>query len=530
MKEREKKIDSKIELGLIFCIIGIFTLIIITNIYSIDTHVNSEVAFEMVFAKQVQEEKSLFPSNFYYGYELSALRPAAAAAVINTVIDNMLLSYAVSMIATAMLILASIYYLMKQLNLSKTAILIGILAYFGLSSYENMYVSYLYNGYFGYYIAAICVTIGYYLKCFRNEKINVSRFVILGGVTFIFGLMGVRMLETLYLPLLVFDIIYNGYKLYYHEKINFNTIKYSGYLFLCNIAGFVCFSSILSKKYIIGAIPSNANFLVLDGVLDEFKIVIAALLKMLNLYGGSKILSKSGILYLLFITVVLIVCLGTYKIIVKEKENIDRVVVVSIFLATIVITVIVLSLTDWKIMERYFFTAPILASIVLAILCDYLQEKNWLFMCLLLSVIVLTAAGNLYQIYKPMIVNGKQKPEEELQIIQYLEEKKVNNGFGFLCGLPIGPISNFNVKLSYLLYDEIDNEFLVTTNMSSGDSYSPELADKRSFLMVPNSSKEKYYEKWKNTELFQNPYIEQEFNNYTIYIFHFNILIDERME
>lgn len=529
MKERESKINSKIELGLIFCIIGIFALIIIANIYSIDTHVNSEVAFEIVFAKQVQEEKSLFPGNFYYGYELSALRPAAVAALINTVIDNMLLSYAVSMIATAMIILVSIYYLMKQLNLSKTAILFGILAYFGLSSYENMYVSYLYNGYFGYYIAAICVIIGYYLKCFRNEKINVSFFA-LGGVTFIFGLMGVRMLETLYLPLLVFDIIYNGYKLYYHEKINFNTIKYSGYLFLCNIAGFVCFSGILSKKYIIGAIPSNANFLVLDRILDEFKIVIVALLKMLNLYGGSKILSKSGILYLLFIMVVLIVCLGTYKIIVKEKENIDRAVVVSIFLASIVMTVIVLSLTDWKIMERYFFTAPILVGIVLAILCDYLHGKNWLFMCLLLSVIVLTAAGNLYQIYKPMIVKGQQKPEEELQIIQYLEEKKVNNGFGILCGLPIGPISNFNVKLSYLWYDEINNEFLVTTNMSSGDSYSPKLTDKRSFLMVTNSGKEQYYEKWKNTELFQNPYIEQEFNNYTIYIFDFNILIDERME
>ena len=53
--------------------IGILFLL---NICALDNNINSEISFEIIFAKQIQREHTLFPVRFFYGYELSALRPA----------------------------------------------------------------------------------------------------------------------------------------------------------------------------------------------------------------------------------------------------------------------------------------------------------------------------------------------------------------------------------------------------------------------------------------------------------------------
>lgn len=528
MEKNERSLDNKISLGICFCIIIIFSLIIVVNIYSIDTNLNSEVSFEMIFAKQVQEEGSLLPRNFYYGYELSAIRPAAFAALVNCFLNNIMLSYAFSMIISALVILFSLYYLMKQMGLGNGAVLIGILAYFGLSSYENMYVACLYNGYFGSYIAVVCIVIGYYLRCFREEKMN-CLFFLLGGVAFLFGLMGIRMLETLYIPLAVFDVLYNGYRIYRCKKLNFNTIKYTWYLLICSSSGFLIFHLVLKSRYILGSVPSDTNFVSLDAAFEGTGKAVIELLNMLNIIGNVKVFSYEGIVYLLSISVFLIVCFGIYLFLHGKKEKSHK-AVLGIFLISILMTIFVLGFTEWKIAARYFFVAPILYAVVLGMLYDSLKGHSKLLSYFLLIVIALTISGNLYKIYKPIVISVWQKPEEEMQIIEYLEDNNVNHGFGFLNGLQINPISNFDVKLSYLIYDEVDNEFVCTNSMSSGDSYSPRLAKERSFLLVSNSDKELYYEKWKNTALFENSYIEKVFNTYTIYIFDFNILVDNRME
>lgn len=513
------KVESKRILLIKMFMYCLFIVFAYWNIRYMYMHLNTEVSFEIVYMHQINIEKTVLPRQFYYGYELSILRPATLAALLDAFLKNAILSYAVSLNISMLVVLVSVHYMLKSIGLSEEAIYIANIVLLSLSSWDTLYCMCFFNGYYSFYIITICLFVGYYNYILTDKGYSIFPVVFFIITSFIFGLMGVRMLIMFYLPMFVFT----GWNLkaeLYEGKLSDSSKKGLFIVttaLLSTLAGFLTFNLYVKKKYVFGAIPSDMRFISSSSIGERLLTSLEAILENAGMKGNIQILSWPGVAYgisfLILCVVIAYICYSFRKN--KRKE------ILSIFIICLLITAIVLSLVEWQIISRYYIVYSLLAAVCLSCIYDDIRYKNMI-MLFLLILSVINISGSIY----PRITQTAEKNERS--VVELCENNGYYNGFGVYCdgeycGLPIGPLSNFDINLSYVKYDASINSI---ERLLSTSSQIPYHINTPSFIMFNLSSYQKHEEELNKNDLIKSSIYSKEIEPYIIFFYAGNPFFD----
>lgn len=503
-------------------------MLFLINIYTLDSNLNSEIAFEIIFARQIRRDHTLFPVRFFYGYELSALRPAFLAAILDKLfINNAILSYAWALNITLILLVISLIYFLRGLNLQWLEIGIGVLAWLSVPSYvANAYVQYLHNGYFGFYTIVIFLILGIYVRIESISNKHLCLYMVLLGIpSVIYGLMGARMLQMIYLPLFLYEMICLGINIWQKNKVTsrIKHIIFSSGLMAANAAGFGIFTLFLSDRFILNLVPSELGFMPTDRIHDGVMETSAQLIDAMGAYFGSEIISGKGFLYLATMAIAVIIIAATVLIIkYRYSSAAPCIACLSIF-----ITFTICSLTWWKVMARYFMMYSVLLAIVSALIIKFLKEKQQNFYIIFMTIgLIVVALGNIRETYGPMMQVRNEHASAD-DIIECLRENDVMISYGLRNGLDIGCLTNFEIDSAYVFYNEEEN-LIYFGNMSSYDPFDYSRANDRCALVVMNSDYEKYAAEWEKNEYFDDVESLEDLGDYKIYIFDYSPFVDKQ--
>lgn len=526
LNERVKKIIRNSLWYALLITISLYTIVIFyLNITALDNNINSEIAFEIIFSRQIRREHTLFPIRFFYGYELSALRPAFLAAIIDRVIHNAILAYGWALNITLIILIASWIYLLKGLKMNKIEMGVAILAWIAVPAYmNNAYVQYLYNGYFGFYTIVILLGLGGYVRLknitLRQESILIC---VLGIPTFIFGLMGVRMLQMIYMPMVLYEILRIGINIWQKNKIKsrIKEIIFTTSLFLINLLGFIIFSLRLSNKFVFNMIPSEVVFRTVEGLHDSILATMNELIRAMGAYFGSPVISLKGMLYLATLVISVIIVIVALRVIQSGYiSDVPCIVCISIL-----ITFTICSLTWFKVMSRYFMMYAILLATIGGIIEKYLKEKEQKFFRNFIGIcLIIVALGNLVTTYIPMIRERNNTLGLE-EVITCLEENDIRYCYGMGVGLEISSLTNFEVDSAFVFYDE-EHDKIIFGDMGSYDNFDTIHQGEKSALLVPNDYYEQYSVKWSQYKYMDDAVELVDFKDYKLYLFDYNPFAD----
>lgn len=414
---------------LLIILVIIVMLFAVLNIFKIDDYIHSDIVAEINFAQQMWEQKSLLPEGWYYAYEPSTLRPCLIAALFYGITGKFLLSQSLSIIVTTVLIICSYTYMMIGCKIKKNAILaslIMLLAGFGYTFDEKMF---LYYGYYGFYLMFIFFITGYCIRLINSESIKYNKLINISVicVSFLYGIMGIRMTVFYYFPLIGAFVlmIYLIYRKGENINAKFRALLKVSIFLGSNILGLVVYKLLFgADKYLV--IDSSSSKLIdITDLFNRICLNIVGMLKFVGILGNVPITSIQGIDMLLKMVMILMVILGilwSYK---NMNEN-SKLTVLIFALGSIVALVMtsIVNIGDPGKSYWYFYMFNILLVIGVAIVLDMLGSdifvKNIIHIGLTLIIAVSVFAN-----YTPMI--RYQGNTEYKQIAKYL----LDNGYDF---------------------------------------------------------------------------------------------------
>lgn len=247
-KNNEQKIYNIISWGTLICS---FIFLFIFLYKKMNFLLDSDMSSELVLSKLLAEEKGILSANWFYSTELRVINTQLIYAPLFLIMNNWLNVRILATLILTLLMLASYYYLCKQLGCKK---------YFAISSiflvlpFSIPYFNYVLKG--AYYIPHITITflslglIFHYINN-NNAKTKIALLIIFSILSLLAGMGGPRQLIILYLPLFFASIIWLF--LNYKNKNIFNN-KYFYFV----------------KLSIIGLLSSGTGYLINSHLLTKF--------------------------------------------------------------------------------------------------------------------------------------------------------------------------------------------------------------------------------------------------------------------
>ena len=443
---------------MILCILSVLMLFII-NIYKLDDYINSDIVAEMKFAKEMWQQKTLFPEGWYSAIEPSNFRPSILTAILYIIFGNIMLAQSWTVNLVIIINIIAYYYMVRILNLDRSIKFLGLIYLLvGFTkSFTERYFTFF--GYYGFVLAFIMLYTGYVIRVFENKKIKINAmFCIILICNIIFSVVGFRNLIFTCIPIWISSIIFEVIKR--DKKIKDN--KYSAtivtsIMILMNLLGLCLYKIIFVGNPYLPGNPTGMHIIKVTDLWKNLTNNISGIFKNLGIEGGMALFSLEGINTLIKYALLILVIILTYNIIFKKIicKEVTKEYICTIFVMGTIIALSVTSLTDvvnsgyafW-----YFYSANLLWIIVLIFMIDKIQNRYK--QISILSVIIVIAF-NVYAVYIPMFKSIGN--ENEKKVGEYLEEENELIGYAtFWKAGVIEALSNF--KITIVSLDDNINE------------------------------------------------------------------------
>lgn len=362
---------------IIFLTIIVFLIFFMMNLKGNITPLDSDIVAEMNFAEQVWNQKTIFPSNWFYGNELSTVRPAILAALIYGITKKFVFSYSIALVLTMIGIYMSYIYMMKPIGIRKKSILLGALFLIGGFGYEFTSMIFIGFGYAGFYLIFTFLNLGFMMRIMSSNNIYLKKtqFILYFIIASLFGIMGIRMTVLLYFPLFISCIF-----MYYYLKLKGNStfdkkaIGISTFLLIANIVGLAINQLYFVKSGYLNVNVTSTKFDSIENLGKNFSMVIPKLCQSIGAMGNVGIASIDGID---FIIKLLLISVCIYGIIFCFKKCSEiKVILVSFFTISLLITIGLQMFSTMDMLPRYFIFLGCLISVIISILSDNIMEYN----------------------------------------------------------------------------------------------------------------------------------------------------------
>lgn len=508
-----KKTENNREKGFIWavCILGIaFLMLLVLNIFYGDHWLDSDMAAEMIFSKQIAEEGGYFTTpNWYYSTEFRLLYTQLFMVPLFHIFEDWHVIRMITNVLTYVLMLGSYYYFMKPLKVSKTKVVLS--SVFLLLPFSETFVTHMQMGNtYMPHVIIVFFCFGMFLRLVQQTKILEKKknvlLVLYTLLSVACGMSGVRYMLALQVPLVLTALYYVFYSAAFaklRESFNKENLKSvcAGEGFLCLIysiygaffalVGYAINVVVIARKFPFQTYEATNFIKVFQGVMLERLQDTAGNLLMLFGYIEEKgFLSLRGL-----ISLIAFALLGGIVLLVKSVKALEgkkgdapdlRSFIRYFFVIAFVLNTFVFVFTTSTIVSRYYITVFIF---VLPLLCFYfeLEERcldRWLVLLFLCGCMGLATLKCVYSFV------DKDKNAEEKKVVAFLEQE----------GYTFGYASYWNANIMTELSDgavEVANigdfeEMTFFRWSSPMRYYEADYHQGKTFLLLAEEQREKY--------------------------------------
>lgn len=466
--------------------IVLFILISYINI-SRFTYLNfSDPSSEMFeYFKAIIKEGRLIPTTWVHSNELLIRRNIFTALPIYLLTKDLLLTYQINSVVTNGVLIVVFIYMLYGIGIKKKYIPVAVSIFLGMFSYGDAQTLLFSTQGYTIYVVVVLLTL---LKMSEplGSNISTKSIILLCVMAIYMGVIGIKMTLLLYIPLLFVETFLYMMS-YLNEKKLVNSRCSNFYktaiIFFCNCVGILIYAGMFSK-YTSDAYYSF-NILPLADVLPNFYKQIVA-------FFGSLSVDPIGILKSLrsidsvYKAVIIFAGIGEIIYLIKGKIYNRTSYIILVLTSSIIISMICMSLADFRISSRYYFLAPLTFSVLLVYLYGQIFDTKLTELKIFTVIILVCGISLTYMTYYRHYIIGYIEEGKQWQLaeVEKLKDERLDTVFA----------SRWNANC----LSGFSNGTLDTANISFGDF--------RPFRFLTNIS---YYQKQNDIVISLTDYQEE---------------------
>lgn len=346
---------------------------------------NSDVSDEISYRQACWEQKTLFPKGFVCSGESFAGRPVLLYGLFYGMTHNFLLAYQLEAFCTLLLLLGSLYYLMKKISCGRTARLAGLLLFAVGLSVDIQYVCIWPMNCYVLYVITILLTLAARVTLREGfQKRDMRRcwpsLVLVLALSAIFGFGTIKLLALLYLPLLLLDggrVVFKYLTRRPQDPAELRMMLTTVVLILVNMIAFVLFrhiypNNIAPADFVIAGVDRQLSWELLSSQMQTVATIFGSLGT--GLYspnfgqrGVGRLVSAQGVLFVFNAALILIEVVAVVWIFRKKTtEGNEQGEIAWYWLASLAIMFVYQIVLGLRGTQRYYCMAPILLSVLCA--------------------------------------------------------------------------------------------------------------------------------------------------------------------
>lgn len=345
------------------------------NFTGLRRNLNSEITFEMLFARHVAETGNPFSRTFAYGYDLFAGRPSVIAGLFDAVLHDMLLSYSLMLIVNMALLILAVIYLLRSMGIGVAGCAAALTAYMVIPSFVHSgYSIWLFNGYLGFYAVFSCVSLGFYIRIDEMERSTSLpiKIAALALAAFLLGATGSKGTQYISLPLLLLSLALRASEYFRGGALKLRRSDYfAASIFLASVCGLFVMH-LVRHRFWLGGLPTEMNYAPAGKILGRMGENLVSLAQLANIDNGGRLLSLQGMAYLGSLTAFVIALYVAFRCLGVDRYRKG----VGFLLMATGLTFALLVLVEWKLMPRYYISYPILFAVVIGIAVDHAAGRR----------------------------------------------------------------------------------------------------------------------------------------------------------
>ena len=365
--------------ALLLAIFMVFVINIKFSYYWYFLH--SDIVADLAFVREAASSFSLFPSGWAHLNEMRFIYITTPAILFYWITGNVHLAYALAVSSMVIINVALFYYMLNFKKRSLFVILTGaitFLMFFSRYDIFSVFSILFINGSLSVHLATLFLTVGVYLRIkykagkFRCEKI-LWVFTLL--LAFAQGIQSSRMLGILYVPLLIVELLpvlrsVNNK----HIKIVRAGMVYAFLAVFLNGLGMVVINLLVDNGAVVvesSGITARGTLAQVNIFVERFLDTVVSFFHSFGLVGGGYLVSIEGLIFAVrasFILAIIVI----YKNIQKDEADKN---LVSVFVATVISSIVAQTITHAGIGERFNFTATSLMAVLFTVSLSSLVEN-----------------------------------------------------------------------------------------------------------------------------------------------------------
>ncbi len=490
----------------IFLLSVVLTCISVLMIYCFQTrsaaYMDSDMASEILLAKECFLEKTFWPRSWFYSTEIRLLNTQLVSTPLFLFTNNWYVIKTLTAIISCVILFFSQFFLLNSLAIKKTWVkfLVCIMCICPCSVDMWLYVT------FGnYYIPHIVLSFIYLTLYFYlitpesvSKKIYTVLLILFWTASFLNGLATIRYLLIFVFPLAL-TVVYKGVKELYEKngKFSFRTffindrrIFFAAGGLISGCIGYVFNSTLLAKLYSFTQWNSTAYNTIGDISITRLHSDIFGILGYKNNISAMTPAGVINLLIYVFLVFLLIGCISFYKN--KKKQNEKQLIYITFSLVSFIFTGFLYINMDY--IARYFIMEIAFIPTIFAIIIDNVSFYRIHKYILGVSGAIVVLGGSFTTI---QTVLSNDRNTNRYAVLSFLEKNNFNFGFAtFWNANVLTFISNGKIEIANIGKDKIDDtEAIALKNYYSyekwltparyyTDSYRQ---DEKCFLLVDTS-------------------------------------------
>lgn len=356
-----------------------------------DMIIDSDLSSEMVYAQLCANENALLTNSWFYSTELKVFSMNIVLTPLFKFLGNWKLIRLIGTVICNGLIVAGFIYLGKQLKLKY----LGWLSILVVGSVSEEYYRFITSSMcYSVFIISSLFSLALIVKLYDNHK-NTPAWFLLGLLTFLTSLNGMRMLVVFSLPVFVSAGLLWLFNHFVVKNDNNKgdlvfVLKMAVFVLLISLAGYLVNVEVLSKIYVFESY-TNINFGLDFSRLSE---VIYGWLKVFGLVPAMYFTSIKYLMMALFVGFVLMIFASIVIVITGKKYNLKERFIALTFLMSCCAISAVFVISDQYYVPRYLLPSFALYGIVIAICLNKTDFKfNKIIVCLLAGFVSINSAS-----------------------------------------------------------------------------------------------------------------------------------------
>lgn len=427
----------------IVIVCALFSVILFLNFYKLTNNVNTDYIAELNFGRLMWDKKSIFPESWIYANEYMFFRPATLYALIYGITGEYLLSASIVLSFLAFLIVAAFLYLCGGTQSKISSILLGIITLLSMGGEGRSFavLTYLFYGYYAYYLVAVLFSVGVLERVNDNPSKKPVPVLLCIVIAVVLGVVGIRMTVFLYAPILFISLAAATGRGPVRNK---ECRRFGIILFLCNIAG-VCFGKVLfPNEQVVGDVL-NVSLIDFSNFFSRlWKNTVASIQMLIGTSGGMKVLSVSTFdclckFFLFSITI---------YILMRERKEFSKRYGVAFFFYYWLTVLGTTTLTNYgEGVSFYYFLLPCFVAYLVAMISNSCSQIKCTLVLACLAIAISVTNFCIY--YYPYMQS--QRNTEVDSLVTFLEENNIHHVLmSFWQAGPVEAYSNGKITTAFM--------------------------------------------------------------------------------